>query len=94
MNLVFIGRDHRLGPIPPRKVYVAREELQLEAKRFTNSAALAREVLHLLDESDCKVIVLVTEKGLERIAAELDGRVTMGRVKVVKLEEEVKEEQQ
>jgi hypothetical protein len=67
---------------------MAREELQLEAKRFTSAAALAREVLHLLDDSDCKVVVLVGEQGLERIASELDGRVTMGRVKVVKLIEE------
>jgi hypothetical protein len=67
---------------------MAREELQLEAKRFTNPAALAREVLHLLDESDCKVIVLVDEKSLARIASELEGRVVMGRVRVVKLAEE------
>jgi hypothetical protein len=67
---------------------MAREELQLEAKRFTTASALAREVLYQLDNSDCKVIVLVNEKGLEQIARELEGRVTMGRVKVVRLEEE------
>jgi len=65
-----------------------REELTLEAHRFTTASALAREVLHLLDDSDCKVIVLVNEKGLERVASELEGRVTMGRVKVVRLEDE------
>jgi hypothetical protein len=67
---------------------MAREEYQLEAKRFTTPAALAREVLHLLDESDCKVIVLVNDEALTRIAAELEGRVVMGRVKIVRLEEE------
>lgn len=65
-----------------------REELQLEAKRFTTAAALAKEVLHLLDESDCKVIVLADDKALERIASELEGRVTMGRVKIVRLQQE------
>jgi hypothetical protein len=41
----------------------------------------------LLDESDCKVIVLVNDEALTRIAAELEGRVVMGRVKIVRLEE-------
>jgi hypothetical protein len=38
---------------------VAREELQLEASRFTNTAALAKEILHLLGEKD----VQLTMKG-------------------------------
>jgi hypothetical protein len=67
---------------------MAREELQIEARRFTSPIALAKEVLHLLDDTDCKVIVLVDEKGLARIALELEGRVTMGRLQIVKLAEE------
>jgi hypothetical protein len=67
---------------------MAREELQLEARRFTTSSALAKEALHLLDDTDCKVIVLTNEAGLQRIASELEGRVVLGRVKIVRLQEE------
>jgi hypothetical protein len=70
------------------KHFMEREELQLEARNFTTPTALAREVLYLLDESDCKVIILVNEEALARIASELEGRVLMGRVKIVRLEEE------
>lgn len=67
---------------------MAQEELQLESKRFTTPSALAKEVLHLLDDTDCKVIVLTDELGLQRIACELEGRVVLGRVKIVRLQPE------
>lgn len=65
-----------------------KPEVKIEQKRFTNPAALAREVARLLDDFDVKIIVLTNDKGFERIAQELEGRVTLGRVKIVKLEED------
>ena len=63
-------------------------DLQLEAKRFTTAAALAKEVIHLLDDPACKVIVVTSAEAFAGIASELEQRVTPGRVKVVQLEEE------
>ena len=62
---------------------MAGEELQLEARRFTTPAALAKEILHLLGDSDCKVIVLANERQWERVASELEGRVDADQVTVL-----------
>lgn len=61
-------------------------QLTLEAKRFTTTEALAKEVVHLLDDPNCKVIVVANEEALSQIAAELEGRVSEGRVEVVQLQ--------
>lgn len=56
---------------------MAREEMQLEAGRFTTAIALAKEVIVLLTGGDPELIVFAndgTEELLDRIQTELSGR--------------------
>lgn len=56
---------------------MARENLQIEAGRFTTSTALAKEVIMLLTGGDIELIVFASggsEESLDRIANDLSGR--------------------
>jgi hypothetical protein len=56
--------------------------LILEDMRFTNDGAFLREVLALLQDTDYKLQLVVRERYIERLNAELEGQRTLGRVKV------------
>lgn len=59
-----------------------REELQLEARRFTTVSALAREIVALLECSNYKLEIIIPHGIREKLDSELDGVKTLGRVKV------------
>jgi riboflavin synthase len=67
---------------------MAREELQLEAKRFTTVTALAKATAHLIEDEDCQVVIVVGEEELDRICDELLRRVNADRVRVLTLLED------
>jgi hypothetical protein len=58
------------------------EWLKLESSRFTNSPAFVREALALLDATSYKLHLLIRPDEVERLNAELEGRPTLGRLKV------------
>lgn len=60
-----------------------RDVLVLEAWRFTSENALAREIEALLQNSNYKLEVQIQGCKISKLAAELEGRKTMGRVKMV-----------
>lgn len=60
-----------------------RDILVPEAWRFTSENALAREIEALLQNSNYKLEVQIRACKLEKLASELEGRKTMGRVKIV-----------
>lgn len=59
-----------------------REELKLESWRFTSTSALAREIVALLENSDYKLIVHVSQEQIEQLYNELESCKTLGRVRV------------
>lgn len=63
---------------------MAREELQLEATRFTSYSALVREILALLESTDYKLAIIIPNVPSlkERLDNEMEGVKTLGRVKV------------
>jgi hypothetical protein len=54
----------------------------LEAWRFTTVAALAREIVALLEHTDYKLLIEVTPPMREQLDNELESCRTLGRVKV------------
>lgn len=62
--------------------------LHVNADRFTTTAALVKELSVLLQESDCKVIVLASPASWDRIISELEDKKLSGRVKIVGLQED------
>ena len=67
---------------------MARQELILESSRFTNTSAVAREILALLEFSDYKIEVHMTAAELERVSNELENVRSLGRVTVVIVNQE------
>lgn len=65
-----------------------QEEIQIDASRFTTPAALAKEVLVLLDQCDRTIVVLASQKLWDGILQELEGYVDMERVTVLRINNE------
>lgn len=57
-----------------------RDTLILEAKRFTNSSALGKEIVALLELSDYKLEVHLAESDLEQISEEYENLRGLGRL--------------
>lgn len=64
-----------------------REEFEIESARFTTVSALAREIEALLESTDDKYILAVTEKQFAELSVRLEGVKTMGRVSVRRIQE-------
>lgn len=64
-----------------------RDEFQIESASFTNISALAREIEALLESTDDKYILAVTEKQFAELSVRLEGVKTMGRLSVRRIQE-------
>lgn len=64
------------------------EDVKLEACHFTTRAALEKEVLLLLGESDRFITVLVSQKLWDEIVADRDGWQSLLRIVVVQVDPE------
>lgn len=63
-----------------------KDTLILEAKKFTNTSALGKEIVALLESSDYKLEVHIEGKALESLAEEYESLRGLGRLKFKTLE--------